>query len=138
MTRALAVRSCALLLTGLLALGALAACSSSDGGEAEVAKQDRKIEQANHAAAQYAAAIKAALRKKWRARARARARLERAHARRHAQARAVAGSPARATGDICAPIRRRFPGRAGRAEQRARRLRRRQVLYYLNLSCRKT
>jgi hypothetical protein len=126
-----------LLLIALLALGALAACSSSDGGEADVAKQDRKIEQANQAASRYAAGIKAALRQKWRARARARARarLERAHARRQ---RAVVRSSPRTTGDICAPIRRRFPGRAGRAERRARRLRRRQVLYYLNLSCGKT
>jgi len=124
-----------LLLTALLALGALDACSSSGGGDADVAKQDRKIEQTNRAAARYAAAIKAALRKKWRARARERARLERAHARRDARAGAVVRSSARATGDVCAPIRRRFPGRAGRADQRARRQRRRQVLYYLNLSC---
>jgi hypothetical protein len=129
------VRASVLVLTAVFGLAVLSACGSSDGGEAEIAKQDRIIERANHAQARFEASIKAALRKKWRARARERARLARAHARAHRRARAVVHSSGSMSGDLCAPIRRRFPGRAGRADQRARRLRRKQTLNYLNLSC---
>jgi hypothetical protein len=135
MSRSRSLRASVVVLAAVFALAALSACGSSDGGEADVAKQDRIVERANQAQARYEANIKAALRKKWRARARERARLARARARVHRRAWAVVHSSGSMSGDLCAPIRRRFPGRAGRADQQARRQRRRQTLNYLNLSC---
>lgn len=127
------VRVGAWMVTALLALGALTACGSSDLSEAQIAKQDRQVVQASRAQAQYEAAIKAAMRKRWRARAREQARLSREHAQARAVTRpAVTGSGG---GDLCGPIRKRYPGRAGQIDQDFRRRRRRQALYYLNLRC---
>ncbi len=144
MSRTLPLRAAALVLAALVALVVLGACSSSDGGKADVAKQDRAVEQANKAATQYEKKIKAALRRKWRAQALDRARRARAHARRRAanlgrQTRVVVRPQGTidptGTGDICGPIRKRFPGRAGRADRQARALLRMQALDYLNLRC---
>jgi hypothetical protein len=138
--RSRSVRAAALALTAVLALTVLGACGGSNGDQADVAKQDRAIEQGNKAAAQYEQAIRAALRKKWQTRARERARQARARtAARGGQTQAILGrgsiTDPNGTGDICGPIRKRFPGRAGRADRQARRQRRMQSLSYLNLSC---
>ena len=145
MKRVRPLRAGALALTAVLALSVLGACSDSDGDQAGVAREDRAVEQGNKAAALYEKKIKAALRRKWQAQARERARQARNHARARAAARGrstrvVVSTPGSVvdptgTGDICGPIRKRFPGRAGRADRKARILRRMQALDYLNLSC---
>jgi hypothetical protein len=125
---------CALTLVG--------ACSSSDGDQADVAKEDRAVIAHNKAVAEYEAAIKAALREKWQkqakvrlARARARAEAAARNRRPPVMVRTRGGRLVPSSGGICSPIRPRFGGKAGRAERRARLERRRQALDYLNLRC---
>jgi hypothetical protein len=133
-----------LLAVGLAAVvmgTALGACSSDgNGSTAELAQQDRAVSTANKLEKQNEAKLKAALRIKWQARARARrAAAARQYHRRNAARPTVSVGSARAssgnTGNICAPIRRRFGGRAGRADRNWRRMQRKRVLGYLNLSC---
>jgi hypothetical protein len=141
MTRSRPLRAGAVAVVCALTL--VGACGSSDRDEADVAKEDRAVVQHNKEVAEFEAKVKAALREKWQKRAKA----LRAQALARARARAAARGPQRlvvrkpgggfvsVVGDICAPIRLRSPGEAGRAERRARLQRRKQALDYLNLRC---
>ena len=136
-----------LLAVGLAAVvmgTALGACSSDgNGSTTELAQQDRDVATANQLEKQNEAKLKAALRTLWQKRARARrAAAAQQYRRRNAARPTVIVGSARAssgntgnTGNICAPIRRRFGGRAGRADRNWRRMQRKRVLDYLNLSC---
>jgi hypothetical protein len=130
------------LLAGGLAVmvmsTALGACSSDGPSRAEVAAEDRDVVAANKLDKANVAKLKAALRVKWQKRARAR----RAAAARRYRARAatrprrvVVGGQSVSSVDFCAPIKRRFGGKAGRAERNWRRMQRKRALFYLNLHC---
>ena len=129
-----------LLAVGVAAIvmgGALGACSSDGPSKADLAAQDREVTAGNKLDQANAAKLKAALRVKWQARARARraAAARRYHRRNAPPPTVVVGGAQVSSVDVCAPIRARFGGRAGRAERQWRRMQRRKVLDFLNLSC---
>lgn len=135
-------RGARILAVGLAAIvmgGALGACGSDGPSKADVAAQDREVVAANKVQQQNLEKLKAALRVKWRARARARRAAAAAALRarpRPAPARTViVGGTRVSTFDVCAPIRRRFPGRAGKADRQWRLMQRRRALQFLNLHC---
>ena len=142
MKRSRALRAGSVVVATLCALTLLGACGSDGDQAAEVAKDDRVVIQHNKEVAAYEAKIKAALRHKWQkrarvyqAQARARARARAARGRRPLMVRTPGGGLVSSVGDICAPIRPRARGKAGRAERRARLQQRKQALDYLNLRC---
>jgi hypothetical protein len=144
MTYARPLRAGAMAVAAVCALTLLGACGSSGDDPADVAKDDRAVVQRNQEVAEFEAKIKAALREKWQKRAQAIRAQTRARARARAEARArqrqivvrTPGGGVRSNvGDLCAPIRPRLGGKAGRAERRARLERRKQALDYLNLRC---
>jgi len=129
-----------LLAVGVAALvmgAALGACSSDGASNADLAAQDRDVTAGNKQDKANEAKLKEALRVLW---------LKRAQARRAAAARryhpsnappptVIVGGARVSSVDVCAPIRARFGGRAGRAERRWRRMQRQKALQFLNLKC---
>jgi len=131
--------------TRLLAVGlavivmgtALGACSSDGASKAEVAAEDRHVVAADKPDKANVAKLKAALRVKWQQRARARRAAARRYQGEHAAARprVTVRSQSVSSVDICAPIKRRFGGKAGRADRNWRRMQRKRALFFLNLHC---
>jgi hypothetical protein len=134
-------RRAARLVAAVVAVGvmttAIGACSSDGSSTADLAQQDRAVASANKTEKQNLDKMKAAIRKKWQARAKARraAAAAAAQSRPRPRTTVIVGSTRVGGGDVCAPIRPRFRGPAGRAERRFRMQQRRKVLGYLNLHC---
>jgi len=132
-------RLLAIAVAAIVMGGTLGACSSDGSSKADVAAQDREVAAGNKADKQNFDKLKAALRVKWQARARARraaAAVARRRRPRPAPARTViVGGTRVSTVDVCAPIRRRYAGRAGRADRQWRLMQRKRALDFLNLSC---
>ena len=134
-------------VTRLLAVGvaalvmgtALGACSSDGSSKADLAAQDRDVATGNKQDKANQAKLKEALRVLWLKRAQAR----RAAAARRNQRRAasrpaptvIVGGTRVSSVDVCAPIKARFGGSAGRADRRWRRQQRQKALRFLNLKC---
>jgi hypothetical protein len=125
----------------LVVIGALAASRVGNNDDpnpsaASVAAQDHALDAANRVAAKNRARLVAALREKWQAEAAARrAANGNGNGNGNGYRVVIRRSPvlqdARfSAADLCAPAR-----GGSRAERKARQLRRRQVLYYLNLHC---
>jgi hypothetical protein len=130
-------RFVAIGLAAIVMGGAIGACGSDGPSKADIAAQDRDVTAANKEQKANVAKLKAALRVKWQARARARRAAALRHRRRPIATRrtVIVGGTSASSPDLCAPVRARFGGRSGRAERNWRRMQRKRVLYFLNLSC---
>jgi len=118
---------------------ALAACGSDGPSNAEVAGQDRDVVAGNKVDDANLAKLKESLRVLWLKRARARqaaaAAARRNRPRPIPAPTVIVGGTRVSTVDVCAPVRRRFGGRAGRADRQWRLMQRRRALSFLNLRC---
>jgi hypothetical protein len=118
---------------------ALEACGSDGPSNSDVAAQDRDVVAGNKVDKANMAKLKEALRVAWLKRARARqaaaAAARRARPRPAPARTVIVGGTRVSTVDVCAPVRRRVGGRAGRADRQWRLQQRQRALNFLNLQC---